>query len=123
MQRFVNALVAAVAVPGSALFYAPPTREPVDPVTITERDIAKSNEKAGDAYRALVAMWTSELAQLDVQFVAPRLIRYRGAVRSACGVVTPNNATYCPFNNTIYFDEIFVASQAALARRALGTDG
>lgn len=122
MHRFVNALVAAVAVPGSALFNAPPD-EPREPVSITERDVAASNAKAGDAYRALVAMWSNELAQLDVRFVAPRLVRYRGAVRSACGVMAPSNATYCVLNNTIYFDEVFVASQAALARRSLGTDG
>jgi predicted metalloprotease len=34
-----------------------------------------------------------------------------------------NNAIYCPRDNTIYFDEVFVAAQAKLAAQELGTDG
>jgi predicted metalloprotease len=35
----------------------------------------------------------------------------------------PSNALYCPRDNTIYFDELFVAEQAKTASQALGTDG
>ena len=42
---------------------------------------------------------------------------------SACGVMRPNNAGYCPADNSIYFDEIFVAAQAKNAAREIGTDG
>ena len=33
------------------------------------------------------------------------------------------NASYCWNSNTIYFDDVFVATQAKLASRVLGTDG
>jgi predicted metalloprotease len=56
--------------------------------------------------------------------VAPRLAPYRnGYVRSACGLMSPQNAAYCPNDNTIYFDDIFVAGQAKQAAQSLGTDG
>ena len=35
----------------------------------------------------------------------------------------PNNAAYCPRENTIYYDEVFVAAQAKAAALQLGTDG
>jgi predicted metalloprotease len=50
-------------------------------------------------------------------------MRYRSPIRTACGVMTPSNAGYCPVDNTIYFDDIFVAAQAKSAANALGTDG
>ena len=34
-----------------------------------------------------------------------------------------DNAVYCPQNNTIYFDEVFVAGVAKQIGRELGTDG
>jgi predicted metalloprotease len=44
-------------------------------------------------------------------------------VRTACGVVGPGNAAYCPRANAIYYDEIFLAAQAKRAAMELGTDG
>jgi predicted metalloprotease len=35
----------------------------------------------------------------------------------------PNNAAYCPRENAIYYDEVFVAAQAKSAAIELGTDG
>jgi predicted metalloprotease len=35
----------------------------------------------------------------------------------------PNNAAYCPPENAIYYDEVFVAAQAKSAALELGTDG
>jgi len=91
--------------------------------SITERDIAASNQEIASAYGALVGMWSADFQQLGVQFVPPKLLRYRGAVRTACGVMSGNNAEYCPSLNAIYFDEVFIAQQAKEAARALGTDG
>jgi predicted metalloprotease len=91
--------------------------------TVTERDIAASNEEIASAYGALVDMWSADFQQLGVQFVPPKLLRYRGAVRTACGVMSGNNAEYCPSRNAIYFDEVFIAEQSKEAARALGTDG
>jgi predicted metalloprotease len=75
------------------------------------------------AYRALVTMWSRDFHEIGARFTAPRLLRYRGAVRTGCGIVGGNNAAYCPTRNAIYFDEVFVARQAKAAAQELGTDG
>lgn len=92
-------------------------------VALTARDVAASTEEAAAAHGALVAMWTEELRRSGTPFRAPRLVRYRGATRTQCGVMPANNAAYCFNNNTIYFDDVFLAAQAKLASHALGTDG
>ena len=93
------------------------------PSAITERDVAESNAKIGMAASALRTMWSADFAKVGERFVAPGLLRYRGAVMSPCGVMRQNNAGYCPRDNNIYFDEVFVAAQAGNAARQLGTDG
>ena len=90
---------------------------------VTDVDIAASNAKLAMAYGALVAMWTDDFKQLGARFVAPSVARYRGNVRTSCGIMRANNAAYCPQLNTIYFDEVFVARQAKAAALELGTDG
>ena len=96
-----------------------------DPVriTLTSRDVEASTEEAGAAHGALAAMWTQELRRSGTTFRPPRLVRYRGNTRTQCGVMPANNAAYCFDNNTIYFDDVFLAAQAKLASHALGTDG
>jgi predicted metalloprotease len=75
------------------------------------------------AYSDLATMWGNGFAQMQDRFAVPRLLRYRGAVRSSCGIMQPNNAGYCPLDNAIYYDEVFVAGQAKQAAVELGTDG
>lgn len=96
-----------------------------DPVriTLTSRDIEASTTEAAAAHGALASMWTEELRRIGAPFRAPRLARYRGNTRTSCGVMPANNAAYCLNNNTIYFDDVFLAAQAKLASHALGTDG
>lgn len=123
------ALVAvSVAVPaGTAQAMTQPADPPAAdarPVRITAQEVDASNEKAAMAYNALVSMWTREFEQNGREFFAPRLARYRGgAIGTRCGVIAPSNASYCQAANTIYFDDVFVASQAKAAGRAIGTDG
>jgi predicted metalloprotease len=90
---------------------------------VTAEEVAASNAKVGMAYNALVAMWADDFAQRGVRFAPPGLVRYRGAVRTSCGVMGGNNAAYCTTRNTIYFDDVFVARQAKSAALDLGTDG
>ena len=118
------AIVGALAMPGWSFAQSYSTRND-DPgsITLTARDVAASNEKAGAAYKALVSMWSREFQRIGERFDAPRMVRYRGAVRTGCGVMAPSNASYCYNTNTIYFDDVFVATQAKLASRSLGTDG
>ena len=96
--------------------------EPVR-VTLTSADIRASNEEAVAAHSALVAMWTNELRAAGYRFAAPRLARYRGTTRTSCGVMPGSNAAYCYDNNTIYFDDAFLAAQTKITGHSLGTDG
>ena len=133
-HRFLNrrgraaalAMIVSFALPASTALAADPRTDSTAPVTapeLTERDVAASNLKVRAAYADLASMWTAGFANIRERFVTPRLIRYRGPVRSACGVMQPNNAAYCPTENAIYYDEVFVAAQAKSAGLELGTDG
>ena len=115
-----SALTAAALPARTAPARIAPVRATAD---ITETDVTESNKKVGMAYGALVAMWTSDFKQLGAQFVAPNIARYRGNVRTQCGIMHANNAQYCPQLNAIFFDEVFVARQARTAANELGTDG
>ena len=92
-------------------------------VELTERDVQRSNEKIGMAYNELISTWRAGFRQLGTTFYAPSLMRYRVIARSPCGYMRAGNAAYCTPNNTIYFDEVFVALQAKYAAAELGTDG
>ena len=117
MRIRVHHLALGALVAASAAFAAPTASD------VTEQDVAASNAKVVMAYNALVVMWGDDFAQRGVRFAPPALVRYRGAVRTACGVMNGNNAAYCTARNTIYFDDVFVARQAKDAARDLGTDG
>jgi uncharacterized protein len=125
MRRVAAAAVlsAATLMPASAALAAP-TVDPSGPrIEVTSRDVELSNQKVAMAYSALVTMWSKEFQSIGERFVAPRIARYTGAVRSPCGYIGRNNAEYCPNNNTIMYDEVFVAGMAKAAAKALGTDG
>jgi predicted metalloprotease len=68
-------------------------------------------------------MWSNDFSRLGRRFYEPGIIPFYRGVRTACGIMRSNNAIYCPRDNTIYFDEVFIAAQAKLAARELGTDG
>ena len=102
---------------------APPSDPGPRRITLTQAEVDSSNAKVKMAYNELVSMWQGEFQQLDASFTAPRLARYRSPVRTGCGVMAPSNAGYCLTDNTVYFDDIFVAAQAKVAGDALGTDG
>jgi len=92
-------------------------------VRLTADDVRQSNEKVAAAYSALVDMWSKAFTQIGERFAAPRIARYTGGARTACGVIGPNNAQYCANANTIYYDEVFVAGMGKVAASSLGTDG
>ncbi|HEY4218027.1 MAG TPA: neutral zinc metallopeptidase [Gemmatimonadaceae bacterium] len=125
--RTLRARVAAVAfsvavfAPAAVANAAAPTKNPT--IEVTEADVAASNQKLAGAYGALVDMWTNDFKQLGQQFDAPHIARYEGAVRTPCGVIDSNNAEYCSADNTIFYDEVFVAGMTKSAAQALGTDG
>lgn len=112
--------VGSSVVPTSASFATPvpPTR-----IELSSQDVAASNAKVQAAYNALIDMWSADFKRIGERFAAPGIARYRSPVRTPCGVMQPGNAGYCLADNTIYFDDIFVAAQAKVAANALGTDG
>lgn len=98
--------------------------EPAPPrVEITTQELDASNAKVEAVYDALIQMWSGDFKQIGERFAAPRIARYRSPIRTPCGVMMPDNAGYCVADNTIYFDDIFVAGEEKLAADALGTDG
>ena len=108
-------------VPVAAQATEAPPRD--DELALTARDVEASNLKVAAAYQALVEMWSAAFRDIGVRFNAPRLVRHRTALRTPCGVVTPSNASYCYDNNTVYFDDIFLAAQAKITGYEFGTDG
>jgi predicted metalloprotease len=117
------ALLAAVAMPVTAAI-----AEPVDPSTpgrieVTRADVDASNQKVGMAYGALAQMWANQFKQVGARFVVPQIARYTRAAMTGCGVIRGDNAEYCPSDNTIYYDEVFVAGMAKAAANELNTDG
>jgi predicted metalloprotease len=117
------ALLLSIVAP-AAVAAAEPGFSPADDVIeLTARDVEASNAKVAAAYSALVEMWAAAFRDIGVRFQAPKLVRHRNALRTECGVVTPSNASYCYDNNTIYFDDLFLAAQAKLTGREFGTDG
>ena len=104
-----------------ALYTSAPT--PAEAMRVTNSDIDASNRKIAMAHAALATMWTRHFRDLGERFAVPGIVRYRGGAMSACGLMRQNNAGYCPGDNRIYFDEVFVAAQAKSAAAQLGTDG
>jgi uncharacterized protein len=106
-----------------ALIAAVPTLPATEPIRITRADVEWSNEKVEMAYGALADMWTKEFQKIGDRFEVPRIVRYRGNALTACGMISANNAQYCAANNSIYYDEVFVAGMAKFAAENLRTDG
>jgi uncharacterized protein len=122
--RQIGLALAIVVGSAAAAAGAPAPRDAIPGrADVTEADVAASNAKIEAAYNALVVMWQKDFQQMGRRFVVPRLYRYRGNVRTSCGVMTTNNAAYCGATNAIYFDEVFVARQVKEAAREVGTDG
>jgi hypothetical protein len=124
IQGSVVALALALgsSVASASTQYAAPS-PPSRTIELTARDVDASNAKVQAAYNALIDMWGADFKQIGERFAAPGIARYRSPVRTPCGVMQPNNAGYCAADNTIYFDDIFVAAQTKAAAQALGTDG
>lgn len=117
-------LALATAAPiSTAHATTPPDDDLRRPVRVTAREVDASNQKVGMAYAALGDMWTNQFRQIGARFAVPRVARYDGSAFTSCGPIGPSNAIYCPRNNTIYYDEVFVAGMQKLAANAVGTDG
>ncbi len=122
-MQILNALRSRVGMAAMAVGALAPLPAKDAPVRVTQADVEWSNQKVAAAYGALADMWTKDFNQIGERFAVPRIVRYNGAAMTACGVMQPNNAQYCQANNSIYYDEVFVAGMAKTAAANLGTDG
>lgn len=113
----------ALALSGSKLRAEPSPTNPPTAIEVTSQDVDASNQKIWAVYDALINMWSADFEQIGEKFAAPGIARYRDRIRTPCGYFMPQNAEYCSANNTIYFDDVFVAGQVKVAAEALGTDG
>ena len=53
-------------------------------------------------------MWSQVFAEVNVQYVEPTLVLFRGATESECGGADARfGPHYCPLDETIYLDETF----------------
>ena len=120
----MSSLILSALQAGMALMFAGPvTSAHPNDVTVTEADVAESNQKISEAYQVLALMWTKDFQRMGRRFAVPNIANYRSNVRSGCGIMTINNAAYCPSDNVIYFDEVFVAGVRKQVAQKLGTDG
>src|SRR3954471_3508693 len=84
---------ALVAAPMLGAAAAPVKPVPAQrPAEVSADDITASNAKPQSAYTALVAMWSDNFRQLGARFAPPSVARYRGNVRTSCGIMSANNA-------------------------------
>ncbi|HEY4133046.1 MAG TPA: neutral zinc metallopeptidase [Gemmatimonadaceae bacterium] len=96
---------------------------PSHPVRVTASDVSASNEKIASAYASIADMWTKNFQQIGEQFDVPRIARYRSTAMTPCGVIREDNAEYCENDNTIYYDDVFVAGISKIVADSLHTDG
>jgi len=118
-------LLLASVVPATAPAARPAPLQPdrLANVRLSPADVASSNRKVAVAYGALVELWTGEFKQIGRTFDPPQIRRYDGDNFTACGLIQAENAEYCPDDNTIYYDQSFVAGMTKLAAASLETDG
>src|SRR5215475_1546344 len=123
----VVALAALTGVVPMSSAIAAEIGEPGDPrvpsIRVTQRDVDASNRKIAMAYGALADMWSKEFNRIGERFYTPRILRYDGGGFTACGYIGPDNAMYCSRDNTVYYDEVFVAGMQKAAANEVGTDG
>lgn len=57
--------------------------------------------------------WTVQMANSGRSYTSPKLYSYHpdNLPETPCGSAVANNAFYCPVNNNIYFDRVFLKSQ------------
>lgn len=86
-------------------------------VSVQEQGSGDNSEFAGeDTYEVFTSkvlgsandMWEQKFSEEGLAYTPPKLVLFREATQSGCGVATSQvGPHYCPINNTIYLDETF----------------
>jgi predicted metalloprotease len=85
----------------------------IAPQTQTEESSEFAGEDSYEVFASTVLgsnndMWSEIFAQKNLTYTAPKLVLFRQATQSGCGVATSDvGPHYCPLDQTIYLDETF----------------
>ena len=93
---------------------------------VSDTDLKQVREKLAMAQPFFVRVWNFNAWNgtsgplRSVPAFHPYLLAF---THPACGEIAENNAFFCPPANTIFYDEIFLASQMKQTGKAVGSDG
>lgn len=96
----------------------------------TQQNLSTTEFEGADNYEVFAAtvlgstddMWSEVFAKSNSTYTPPKLVLFREATQSACGVATSSvGPHYCPADGTIYIDETFF-NELKLRFKAQGGD-
>ncbi len=90
---------------------------------VTMRDILFMNHQVEAARVYFDAVWHEFFRNAGGVYRTPKVSPYVGSVNSACGKLGRRNAYFCEGDNTIYYDQEFLAGAMKFVGSALHTDG
>lgn len=82
----------------------------------SQSSLSSTDFEGADNYEVFVSTvlgstneyWKAEFAKTNSQYVEPKLVLFRSATQSGCGIATSDvGPHYCPIDQTIYIDETF----------------
>ncbi len=100
---------------------------------VEEAEITSAVQAANDALGRLPALWSALFASGGLRFDVPSINFYGRQQQAGGALFSPRlppacqrpleNAVYCPADNSIHFDELFLAKVQQAVRKGNGTDG
>jgi len=89
-----------------------------------QRSVSTNDDEAAKFTKVILATtedtWGKLFKQMNKQYVAPKLVMYRGATRTGCGTgQSVMGPFYCPADQTVYIDLSFYDEM----KNKLGADG
>lgn len=84
----------------------------VAPTSQQQRSVSANDDEAAKFTKVILATtedtWGKLFQQMNKQYVAPKLVMYRGATRTGCGTgQSVMGPFYCPADQTVYIDLFF----------------
>jgi predicted metalloprotease len=103
-----------------ACFFAPSLTQS----QVTPDDVQKTRDKLNLAASFFEKTWAQAFAGKGLSYRSPKVISFTTpSVSTGCGPVQKNNAGYCPADNVIYYDALFLTALVKDAAAAVKTDG
>ncbi len=89
----------------------------------TAQDMARSDAYIRAATAAIDAAAARIFRDAGERYTLPRIVGYQDSIRTACGVLQPDNAYACRLDGSIYYDRAFIAYLMRRAANKSGSDG